>query len=70
MLASPLMLLVTLLCVTLRITGMPELPELVSPLPPAEDDPPGRSTVLRNVTVAAKTGFGGEEESVTRTMIG
>lgn len=43
---------------------------LVSPVPLAVDVPSGRSTVVRNVTVAAMMGFGGEEKSVTRTMTG
>ena len=59
-----------LLWLTLRMTGIAGLPEFVSPSPPPEGVPPGRNTVVKNVTGAASTGFGGDEESVTRTMAG
>jgi hypothetical protein len=49
------------LWLTCRITGIEGLPG---------EDPSDRSTVLRKATLAAITGFGGEEESVTRTTIG
>ena len=62
MLARPLKSVVTPLWLTLRITGIAGLAAT-----PPEDDPPGRSTVVRNETGAAITGFGGEEKSVTRS---
>src|SRR5579863_3419312 len=64
-LARPLKSVVTLLWLTLRITGIAGLAS-----PTAEDDPSGRRTVVRNETGAAMTGFGGEEKSVTRTTTG
>ena len=45
-LASPLMSVVTLLWLTLRITGIAGFVGLVSPLPPAGGAPPGRITVV------------------------
>ena len=70
MFTNPFRSLVATLWLTCRITGMAGLLGLVSPVPLAVDVPSGRSTVVRNVTVAAITGFGGEEKSVTRTITG
>src|SRR5208283_1398411 len=70
MLARPFASLPALAWLTLRMTGMDGLPELESPPPAPGAAPPGRRTVVRNVTVAPSTGFGGDDESVTRTTTG
>jgi hypothetical protein len=54
----------------LKITGIPELLASFSPLPPSPEDPCGRKTIVRKLIGAASTGFGGDDEFVTRTTIG
>jgi hypothetical protein len=64
-LANPFRSVMTLLWLTFRITGRTGF------TPPSLDGAPtGRSTVVKNATLAAITEFGGEEESVTRTSTG
>jgi len=68
--AMPLISVATMLWLTFKITGIAGLPLLISPLPPVDEEPPDRNTVVRNVTGAAITGSAIDAESTTCTTIG
>jgi hypothetical protein len=61
---------VTLLCVTFRITGIAGFPGFVSPISTPGTVSPGRNSVVKKLIGAASTGCGEGAESTMRTTTG